>query len=113
MGTLGKVLGAANPPTAATDVTLYTVPGGTQAQISSMVIQNISAGSAKATVWVRVTGAAKTNAQIVLYPGAGTIAAGARIGITEGWTLNIGDVVTVQSDTNAALVFTLFGVEIA
>lgn len=112
MATTGKILGQALPALAATDVTLYTVPGGTQAQISKLIVVNVAAVQAVTTVWLRVNNAAKTNAQIVIYPGSGTIPVGKRGIYTDAWTLNAGDVVTVQSDTANALTFNLFGVEI-
>lgn len=113
MATTGKILGQANLALAATDVTLYTVPGATQAQTSRLIIKNVTGTQAIATVWLRVNNAAKTNAQIVIGGLDGTIPANSRGIYLDNWTLNAGDVVTVQSDTANALSFSLFGLEIA
>jgi hypothetical protein len=114
MATTGKILGQVSPAVANTDNNLYAVPGATQAQVARLLIVNYGASVAKATVWLRVNGAVKTNAQIVVYPGAaGTVPVGQRQKIDDNYTLNAGDIVTVQSDTANTLSFTLLGLEIA
>ncbi len=113
MATTGKILGQALPALANTDVTLYTVPGATQAQIGKLIVLNIGGTTAITKVWLRVNNATKANSQLVITGASGTIPAGYRGVYSEGWTLNAGDVVTIQSDTASALVFTLLGLEIA
>lgn len=114
MATTGKILGQSAPSSANTDYNLYTVPGGTQAQIARLLIVNYGTTVAKATVWIRNNGVAKSNAGIVVYPGAsGTVPVGQRQKIDDNYTLNAGDIITVQSDTANALAFNLFGLEIA
>lgn len=113
MATTGKILGQALPASANTDVTLYTVPGATQAQISKLIVYNSSGANAIATVWLRINGAASSAKQIVVGPGPGTIPTLTRGIYTDAWTLNAGDVVTIQSSVASALAFNLFGLEIA
>lgn len=104
-----KVLGQA-APAAATDTTLYAVPAGKQAVVSSLSISNRSEISAPVQVRVRVAGAANTDKQLLLYeyPIAGR-SAGPWIA-TVGVTLTATDEVRVR-DTNGTCSFQLFGDE--
>lgn len=117
MALTGKILGQALPTLAATDVTLYTVPALTQTQVAELILNNLANAAAKVTVWLRINGAAKASSQIALGGSAattdsGTLSAGQRLSLIEPWTLNAGDVVTVQCDTANAVSMVLMGAEI-
>ena len=103
-----KVLGQ-SAPLAATLTALYTVPGATQAVVSTLTVCNRSATPTSFSVSVAVAGAAAEEKQYV-YPGiaiAGNDTFAATLGITLGPT----DVVRVYA-TLATLSFNLFGVEL-
>jgi allophanate hydrolase subunit 2 len=110
MATTYKVLGQAAPATTS-DVDIYTVPATTSAVVSTLTIANTTSTMATCRVYICVAAAATSAANAVMYDTK--IAANSHIGITEGWTLGDGDIVTVQSGTANALTFTLFGSEIA
>ena len=66
MATTYKVLGQSNPA-ATTATTLYTVPAGTQAVVSTIVIANLATASATFRIAVRPNGAALANSQYIAY----------------------------------------------
>ena len=104
-----KVLGQSNPTTTA-NVDLYTVPSGTAAVISSLVVTNVTASAAVVNVFVRQSGATATTSNSILYEvsvAANTVAA-----FTLGITMAAGDKITVRSDTANAVAFHAFGSEV-
>lgn len=103
-----KVLGQSNP-SATTATTLYTVPSGKSAVISTLVIANLTATAATYRVAVRVAGATLANSQYVAYDV--TVGASDSTALTLGITLAATDVVTVYAST-ANLTFTAFGDEV-
>lgn len=104
-----KVLGQAYP-TLATITTLYTVPVGASAVISTIVICNLSTTvSDTVSLLVKIAGAGTTNAQYIisLNPMGPTNTYTATIEITLAAT----DVISCFA-TNGLCSFNLFGVEI-
>ena len=97
MATTYKVLGQVNP-TAATATTLYTVPAGTQAVISTISVCNLTAGEALAAKHY-IAYDSKVSGNDTLF-------------ITIGATLGAGDVITVYEGA-ADLSFNAYGSEIA
>lgn len=102
-----KVLGQSNP-SATTATTLYTVPSGKQAVVSTLVIANLAATAATYRIAVRVGGATLANSQYVAYDI--TVGASDSTALTLGMTLAAGDIVTVYAST-ANVTFTAFGDE--
>ncbi len=104
-----KVLGQSNPG-AASLTALYTVPGATQAVVSTLAVCNRSAVATAFRVSVAVAGAADAPEQYVYYDV--TIAGNDTFAATIGITLGPADVVRVYA-TLATLSFCLFGVEVS
>ena len=102
-----KVLGQSNP-SATTATTLYTVPSGKQAVVSTLVIANLAATAATYRIAVRVGGATLANSQYVAYDI--TVGASDSTALTLGITMAAGDVLTVYAST-ANVTFTAFGDE--
>ena len=105
-----KILGQ-QMPTSTANVNLYTVPSATSAVISSLVIANVSNGSANARVFVRAAGAAAATSNAIAYDVP--IAADSILALTLGITIAATDIITVQSSVASALTFHAFGSEIA
>ena len=103
-----KILGQTSP-SATTEATLYTVPGGTSAVVSSIVVCNRQNQVATFNISVSQGGAATANKDYIYYsvviPCNDTFVAS--IGITLAAT----DVVRVY-DSSGLLSFSLFGSEI-
>ena len=108
MTTAYKVLGQSNP-SAITNTTLYTVPAGNSAVISTVNICNQATTTANFRIAVRPLGAAISSQHYIAYNT--NIPAYDSINITIGMTLAATDVVTVYANT-ATLSFNLFGSEI-
>jgi hypothetical protein len=108
MASAHKVLGQSNP-SAATNTTLYTVPGATQAIVSTITVCNRSATATSFRIAIRPAGASISNEHYIYYdvPIAGNDAFAA----TLGFALATTDVITVYA-TLATLSFTATGVEI-
>ena len=104
-----KVLGQVNP-SATTATTLYTVPSGKTAVISTIVIANLSTSAATYRIAIRVAGSALSNEEYIAYDTA--ITANNSTMITIGITLGATDVITVYAST-ADLSFNVFGSEIS
>lgn len=103
-----KVLGQSKPlATTLTDA--YTVPGATQAVVSTITIANQSGTATAYRISVAVAGAVDTAAQYIAYDVA--IAGNAVHALTLGITLGAADVVRVYN-TLATLSFNIFGVEL-
>lgn len=102
-----RVLGQV-APSAIEPATLYTVPSGATAVISSVVVCNRSAVSTSFRIAIRVSGSSLSDKQYIYYdlPITGNDTFIATIGIT----LSALDVVTVYT-TLATTSFTLFGQE--
>lgn len=96
-------------PAATTNTDLYTVGAGKQAVCSTLSVANRGASTVKFRVAIRKNGATLANQHYVIYETE--IAAGAHYGVTEGWSLAAGDIVTVYA-TTADLSFSLFGSEV-
>lgn len=108
MAEVRKVLGQVNP--SATTLTAgYTVPGATQAVVSSIVIANRSVATSY-RISVAVAGAGDDVKQYIAYDVA--IGANETHTLVLGITLGAADVVRVYA-TLATLSFSVFGVEIA
>jgi len=104
-----KVLGQQNPSAGAL-TTLYTVPAGKTAVVSSITVCNLSS-SAQATfrIAVRVAGASITNAQYISFNVF--LDYSETKAYTLGLTLGATDVVSVYA-SNTNLAFSAFGSEI-
>lgn len=102
-----KVLGQV-APSATTATTLYAVPSGKSAVVSTLTVCNRSSSQATYRVSVRPAGATQANQHYVMYdvslPGTSTDF------FTVGLTLAETDVVTVYAAT-ANFSFSLFGDE--
>lgn len=102
-----KVLGQSNPA-ATTATTLYTVPSGKTAVISTLSVCNTAASAATFRVAVRPAGATLATVHYLAYDT--TVGANDTTTITIGITLAATDVVTVYAST-ANLVFHAYGDE--
>ena len=108
MATTFKVLGQ-SLPASNTFTTLYTVPVGNSAIISTLNICNVSASNVTFRAAIRPAGATLTTAQYIAYDVA--LPAQDAIGLTLGITLAATDVITVHS-FQGNVAFNLFGSEI-
>lgn len=102
-----KILGQVNP-SATTATTLYTVPSGKTAVISTLSVCNTAASAATFRVAVRPAGATLATVHYLAYDT--TVGANDTTTITIGITLAATDVVTVYAST-ANLVFHAYGDE--
>ena len=109
MASTYKVLGQ-SAPTAAADSTLYTVPGGTQAVVSTINVVNTGGAADTVRIAIRPGGATLENKHYIVYNLV--LSATATFTYTSGATLAATDVVTVYS-TNGTSSFNAFGSEIA
>jgi hypothetical protein len=108
MPTSYKVLGQI-APSSATDTTLYTVPAGAQAVVSTLVIANRSGSNVAYRVAIRPAGATLAIQHYVAFE---IVVAGSdSTTLTLGLTLNASDVITVRAATGD-LTFSAFGTEI-
>ena len=110
MATTYKILAAYNGGSAWGDwYTLYTVPSGKSAIISSLVAANT--GLAGEQMGVQLT-PALTGFPVKLVPAdAAGMAQNSRVAFTEGWTIGEGDSIAVW-DINGAVHYSIFGTEI-
>lgn len=109
MGTVYKVLGQANPnPT--TPTTLYTVPNGTSAVVSTLNVCNMSGSSATFRIAVQPSGAALANVHYLTYDTI--IPANDSIGMSLGLTLAATDIISVYANTST-VTFSVFGTELS
>ncbi len=109
MATTYKVLGQ-SAPSATTDTTIYTVPAGTQAIISTIAVCNRSQGEISYRITVRPNGASLANQHYIAYDAK--VAGNDSTFITVGVTADAGDVISVYAGS-ANLSFSVFGSEIA
>jgi hypothetical protein len=110
MATAYKVLAQGNP-SATTETTLYTVPAGNSAVISTISICNQAGSSGTYRIAVRPAADATTAAKHWIVYGA-TVAASDAIMLTLGLTLAAGDVIRVYG-SSANISFAAFGSEIS
>ena len=106
-----KILGQKNP-TANVLTTLYTVPDGNSAIISSITIANLDENAANGAAFriaANVSGVAVANANYLSFgvnvPGRDAIT------LTLGITLNAGSIVSVNANSTL-LAFSAFGTEV-
>ena len=104
-----RVLGQVNP-SATTATTLYTVPAGTQAVVSTISVCNQAASSGTYRIAIRPAGAALTASQYIAYDSA--ITANNTTFITIGVTLGATDVITVYA-SSATMSFSAYGSELS
>ncbi len=104
-----KILGQVNP-SATTNTTLYTVPAGTQAVISTIVIANLDTAPATYRIALRPAGETIANKHYIAYNVS--VGAADSTTLTIGLTLAATDVVTVQA-SSSNLSFNLSGMEIS
>jgi len=102
-----KVLGQVNP-SATTATTLYTVPSGKTAVISTLVVANLGTAGATYRIAIRIGGSTLSNEEYIAYDVA--LAANDSTALTLGITLAATDVVTVYA-SNANVAFNAFGDE--
>jgi hypothetical protein len=102
-----KVLGQKNPSATTAD-TLYTVPSGKTAVISTLVVANLAATAATYRIAIRPAGASLVNSHYIAYDVA--LSANDSTALTIGITLAATDVVTVYA-SSANVNFTAFGDE--
>lgn len=108
MATTYKVLGQ-SAPAATTDTTLYTVPAGTQAVISTLVVANRASTAATYRIAVRPNGATLANQHYVAFDVP--IQGSDSVTLTLGVTLGAADIITIYS-SNTNLSFSAFGSEV-
>lgn len=106
-----RILGQRNP-SANVLSTLYTVPAGNSAIISSIVVSNLdetAGGGASFRIAANVSGVAVGNSNYIAY--SVNVPARDTVTMTLGITLNAGSIVSVNA--NSSLVtFSAFGTEI-
>lgn len=102
-----KVLGQVNP-SATTATTLYTVPAGKTAVVSTLVVANLAATAATFRIAIRVAGSALSNEEYIAYDVA--LNGNDSTALTLGITLAATDVITVYA-SSANIAFNAFGDE--
>jgi hypothetical protein len=107
MPTIYKVLGQ-SAPSAATLTTLYTVPAGSSAIISTIAFANRSSTNDQMRIAIRVAGSAISDEEYIVYDD--TVQGNTYGQMTAGITLAATDVVSVYS-TNGTISFNAFGSE--
>lgn len=108
MGILYKVLGQINP-TANVANTIYTVPNGYSAVVSTVTICNLSNSSGTFKLAVRPSGATLENKHYLAFDT--TVPANDMVAMTLGITLANTDVLTCNASSNN-ISFSAFGSEI-
>jgi hypothetical protein len=109
MATTYKVLGQ-SAPSAASPVTLYTVPSATQTVVSTINVVNTGGASDIVRIAIRPAGATLSIEHYIVYNLS--LSPTATFTYTSGATLSATDVVTVYSE-NGTSSFNAFGSEIA
>jgi hypothetical protein len=104
-----KVLGQ-SAPAATTDTNVYTVPGATQAVVSTIVIANRAATAGTFRLAVRPNGATLANQHYIAFDVP--IAANDSTTLTLGVTLGAADVITARC-SSANMSVNVFGTEIS
>ena len=109
MASTYKVL-AQNAPSATTETTLYEVPAGYSAVVSTIAIANQAGSSGTYRIAVRPSADASTTQKHYIVYGA-TVAASDSIMLTLGITLAAGDLIRVYA-SSGNMSFSAFGSEI-
>lgn len=109
MATTYKVLGQVNPTTAS-PTTLYTVPGATQAIVSTINVVNTGGATDTVSIAIRPAGETLDLHHYIVY--GLSLSPTATFTYTGGITLSATDVITVISSTYDST-FNAFGSEIA
>jgi len=109
MASVYKVL-AQSAPSATTESTLYTVPSGYSAVVSTIAITNQAGSSGTYRIAVRPAADASTTQKHYIVYGA-TVGASDSIMLTLGITLATGDLIRVYA-SSANMSFSAFGSEI-
>lgn len=109
MASTYKVLAQA-APSATTETTLYTVPSGYSAVVSTIAIANQAGSSGTYRIAVRPAADASTTQKHWIVYGA-TVGASDSIMLTLGLTLAAGDLIRVFA-SSADMSFSVFGSEI-
>jgi len=104
-----KVLGQSNP-SADANTTLYTVPAGNSAVISTITVCNLIGTVANFRIAIRPAGESIANKHYINYDTQ--VPANDQLALTVGMTLAATDVVTVYANT-ATVSFNIFGSEIS
>ncbi len=104
-----KILGQSCPANTA-NVTLYTVPAGTNTIISTMSICNLSINNKTYNVAAIPSG--ETIARKHMLASNGVVSAYDSIALTLGMTLGANDTIIVASQDANNIAFTIFGTEI-
>ena len=110
MATNYKVLGQA-ALTAETETVVYTVPAGTQAVISTIVIANRNSVANSFRLAVRESGAPLSDEHYVAFDTA--VAGNDSTNLTLGLTLSATDIITVYGGAASTLSVSVFGSEIS
>ena len=109
MPTTYKVLGQV-VPASGVDTTLYTVPSGTQAVVSTLSVCNISQSSSLYRIAVRPSGESLNNKHYIAYDAP--IEQYESSLLTLGLSLGATDVITVRP-LGSGIVFNAYGTEIS
>jgi hypothetical protein len=109
MASIYKVL-AQSAPSATTEETLYTVPNGYSAVVSTIAITNQAGSSGTYRIAVRPSADASTTQKHFIVYGA-TVGANDSIMLTLGVTLAAGDLIRVYA-SSGNMSFSAFGSEI-
>jgi hypothetical protein len=110
MASTYKVLGQANPANTAT-ATLYTVPAGGQAIVSTITVANVTSSPASFDIYIGVDGAVASTANALAF--GVTLLASQTQALTLGVTADATDVIYVKTSVADALTFSAFGLEIS
>jgi len=110
MATNYKVLGQ-EALTAETATTVYTVPAGKEAIVSTIVVCNRAAAANTFRIAVRPDDDALANEHYIAYDVA--IAANDATNLTLGVTMDAGDIITVYGGAASELSVNVFGSEIS
>jgi hypothetical protein len=108
MAIIYKVLGH-NNPAATTATTLYTVPAGTSAVVSSLNVCNQAATAGTFRIAIRPAGATLTTSHYLSYDTI--LPANDTVSLNIGMSLATTDVITVYA-SSANVSFILFGTEL-
>lgn len=109
MASTYKVLGQASPADTNT-ASLYTVPSGGQAVISTLTVTNVTSSATTYDLHVCLDGAAAADSNALAKDVP--IAANTVVTLTLGVTADAADIIRVTSGTGSALTFHAFGLEI-
>ena len=110
MASTYKVLGQA-APSANSPTNVYTVPAGTEAVISTIIIANRASSAGTFRLAIRPDGAIISDEHYVAFDVP--VSATDSTTLTLGITMNAGDIITVDSTDNDLFSYNVFGSEIS